>query len=1159
MRYLLTVLKILFWVILAAALLVFGVLLSTVKLLRPERLTPLTEVVANRMLNADVTLGRVELQLKGNYPFLNLQVDSLTVISRDIKQLPTAARDTLPAWADTLVSIDRFSGGINLAQLALGKIYLNDVTIDGANANLLIVNDKLNNYTIYESADESEEETEIPDIRIKSFMLENPKILRYADLSTGTYADVTLSTARLQSENAESIGSDGKDGKPSDLDYPIYDIDINTNIATPLLSMIGQQSIDAGCNGTINWQFKKPYQLSLSDFDFSLSLLQGRLNADLDFEKDLILNDFNIEIDPVSISDVIASLPDSLRQEYSIPKGIHTDMKVGVGIALTQPYNLDTDQIPYADVDIRIPQCFFLWQQLDFRKLALDLAIAVKGQDLDAITADVKKFLVAGPATTIELEGDVSHLLSDPYFDGTINGEVVLNRLPSQITQMLEGATVDGTITMHTAITAAQSMFTRDKFHQIRAEGNIEAKNFYYLSADTQMMFTANTVAGKFGTNESTTITRRSRRDTSEVHTRQIDDLLTASIAVDTAHILAEGLRIDVDGFKIGVGALNQGVTEDTTAIIPMGGRLQIGRFSLLSLTDSAVFRLRDLDGSVAMRRYKGDAHLPLFTLNASIKRMATGDNSTRFMVTGSQLRARINKLPDDGRSAIRKQTQAIADSLSKAHPEISPDSVFLLAREIRRARSQNTGHKRVHAETNQQDVEIMDWGTSRGMRRFLLDWNLRGTLTAERAGLFTSSFPVRNRVENFNLKFNNDSIVLENVGYKAGQSDFLISGVVSNLKRALTSRQGRQPLKLIFDMLSDTINVNELANAFFTGAANAGAKLQGDLDDEHALDKDIAIEQTDSVSGPLLIPVNIDAEFNLHANNVLYSDFILNDLSGKALMYEGALNLSDLKASSSVGSLDLSALYAAPSTKEMKFGFAMDLKDFNIRHFLNLVPALDSIMPLMRDLGGIVGAKIAATSDVDQEMNLVLPTLNAVINIEGDSLVFLDEETFKTISKWLMFKDKQTNMIKHMSAEMVVEDNTMQLFPFMFDFDRYTLGVQGHNDLEMNFDYHIAVLKSPIPFKFGINVKGNMDKYKIRLGRARFNEKESVSTMALADTTRVNLIRQFQNVFRRGVRNSEFARIDINQRPTAASIDLNSDTITAADSLYLRQQGLLP
>lgn len=145
------------------------------------------------------------------------------------------------------------------------------------------------------------------------------------------------------------------------------------------------------------------------------------------------------------------------------------------------------------------------------------------------------------------------------------------------------------------------------------------------------------------------------------------------------------------------------------------------------------------------------------------------------------------------------------------------------------------------------------------------------------------------------------------------------------------------------------------------------------------------------------------------------------------------------------------------------------------------------------------------------------------------------------------------------MSVDMIVENNRLQLYPFMFDFDRYRLGVQGYNDLEMNYNYHVSVLKSPLPFKFGINISGNPDDFKIRVGKARFNEKQAVADVALTDTTRVNLIQQFESIFRRGVRNSRFAKLNVGKVPVAADINLNADTISRADSLYLRQQGLIP
>jgi hypothetical protein len=407
----------------------------------------------------------------------------------------------------------------------------------------------------------------------------------------------------------------------------------------------------------------------------------------------------------------------------------------------------------------------------------------------------------------------------------------------------------------------------------------------------------------------------------------------------------------------------------------------------------------------------------------------------------------------------------------------------------------------------------------------------------------------------------------MKNVVYKGGRSDFKVNGRISNIRRAMTSGN-RSPLRISFDLQSDTVDVNQLAEAVFAGSdyANRADEYKtglnlGDIENETQMDKVIQSQAaqaaaTDSMTA-FLVPKNVDAELRVHAHNVIYSDLLLHHLNGSVLVYDGSINMRDLSAQSDVGSVGLNALYMGRSVEDLKFGFGMKVDKFNINRFLKLVPAVDSIMPILRDFSGIISADIAATSDITKNMDIDMPTLQAAIKLSGDSLVLLDPETFKMVSKWLLFKDKNRNVIDHMDVQLIVEDNQMQLYPFIFDFDRYRLGVQGTNDLAMNFNYHIAVLKSPIPFKFGINVKGNPDKYKIRLGRAKLNEK-TVLQVTTMDTTRVNLVRQIQNVFRRGVRNANFARVNISDIKRSAALGMEEDTLSHLDSLRFIQEGLI-
>lgn len=123
-KILLTVL----WIVFALVLTVSAVLICTVRLLTPEQLTPVVERVANRMLDADVAVGRIELAFKPVFPVLNIEIDSLSVVSHAFDNLNAEERAALPQYSDTLLTLDRFTGALDLgALISRGEIGVRNV------------------------------------------------------------------------------------------------------------------------------------------------------------------------------------------------------------------------------------------------------------------------------------------------------------------------------------------------------------------------------------------------------------------------------------------------------------------------------------------------------------------------------------------------------------------------------------------------------------------------------------------------------------------------------------------------------------------------------------------------------------------------------------------------------------------------------------------------------------------------------------------------------------------------------------------------------------------------------------------------------------------------------------------------------------------------
>lgn len=77
---------------------------------------------------------------------------------------------------------------------------------------------------------------------------------------------------------------------------------------------------------------------------------------------------------------------------------------------------------------------------------------------------------------------------------------------------------------------------------------------------------------------------------------------------------------------------------------------------------------------------------------------------------------------------------------------------------------------------------------------------------------------------------------------------------------------------------------------------------------------------------------------------------------------------------------------------------------------------------------------------------------------------------------------------------------------------------MSGLQNFDQTFKYHVSVLKSPIPFRFGINIFGNFDNWKYRIGKAQYKNTKVPVFTAQIDTLQMNLVSSIHNIFTKGV-----------------------------------------
>lgn len=1091
-------------------------------ILTPERLTVIAGRQANKLLNADVGLSRVEITVWRTFPHLILDVDSLVVRSRAFDGLPESERLKMPADADTLLVVGSFHGALNVPALLAGNISLSDIRIGASRINAVVYDAETANFDItYSSVDSVGNSTEtllVPDVRIDRFEIQDSLPIRYYSVPDSMNLALTVFKSPLLTGN-----DDG------------YHVELNAGMDMILPPELHYKSLDMSINGNVAWSYSRPDIVELNDFELGVGALKPKFDMALNLAGPMTLGRFHMSFAGVSPNDLLSVVPDAYREKIG---DIDTDMKADLEVVLLSPYVIGVDSgLPSMDVSFAVPRCRLLYdRKYELKSFAFEGKMNVLDGDVDRAVLEVGSLQASVAGAVIDLKGRFTNLTTDPYVDAVVNADVDFAKVPGALMAELPGE-LTGSVDFDSKVRMRLSDMNVGRFHRILLDGKLGLRNLNYIVPDSGMGVYARDVEFRLGTNTSFV-----------TDARRVDSLLTASVKLDTLSFVYEGMKVRLSNANIGAGCLNKPRGADSTVVMPFGAVLKIGTLNYED-ADSSMFRLRDVAWNAMLRRYEGQKNVPMLQLFGDIRRAFFTDRSNYLMLQKGHVdvTAHLRK-----RRVIPQRIKVRYDSIIMNNPGISQDSAvsILRAQYASRSRTDSVAYERIS----------LDLGND--VKKLLRRWNVSGHLSAERGGAFTPHFPIRNRISHFDLSFSTDSLVLNDIRYDAGRSDFTMKGAVRGITRAVTRGA---PLDIDFRVKCDTLNVNELVQAAYVGASYAGRteSVVGIADvpmDDSEFDRLADAANSSDTIGALLVPMNLKADVRIDADNIVYSDMCMRDFNGRLMVNDGVMTLRNLSARSDIGSARMTALYMAPTKSDIHFGMGLQLDGIKVKEFIGMMPAVDSLMPLLNSFEGIISADVVATSDIDSTMNIVMPSLDAAVKLNGHNMVLLDAETFRIIAKWLMFKDKKIsgNKIDDMSVELLIRNSTVELFPFVFDFDRYRLAVMGSNDLNLNYKYHVSVLKSPLPFKFGINISGNADKMKIRLGGAKYKPGKAGERLAIVDTTRVNLMKEIDRVFQRGAKAARLGPLKVEPISPAMDADEPGDTISAQDSLLFIREGLI-
>lgn len=397
--------------------------------------------------------------------------------------------------------------------------------------------------------------------------------------------------------------------------------------------------------------------------------------------------------------------------------------------------------------------------------------------------------------------------------------------------------------------------------------------------------------------------------------------------------------------------------------------------------------------------------------------------------------------------------------------------------------------------------------------------WSPTGDIDFRGLRAYTPYFPLRMRMPGTKIRFDRNEIQLDSAVLQMGRSQVKLTGSVSNLIRSFFKKED---LKAELIVTSRMIDCNQVMRALDAGTAYLAKVKAGyrdtigredeDLEEVPVLSDSIVYVGNNSL---FVVPKGIDFTFQTDIEKILFGKLEMDSVHGEVTMRNQCIQLEDLELRSSAANMSTSAVYKASDTIKAYTGFALQMHDIRIDSLVHLIPSLDTLFPMLRSFQGVVDFHIAADAWLDSTMMIDLPTMRAAAYLDGKNLVLMDGETFAEISKMLMFKNKNRNLIDSISVDLAVKDGTVNIYPFLVEIDRYKAAVGGEHNIDMTFKYHISILKSPLPFRAGVDISGNLDKMKYKITKAKYKDLFIPSRRAKVDSTQLNLKSRIRELLR--------------------------------------------
>lgn len=294
-------------------------------------------------------------------------------------------------------------------------------------------------------------------------------------------------------------------------------------------------------------------------------------------------------------------------------------------------------------------------------------------------------------------------------------------------------------------------------------------------------------------------------------------------------------------------------------------------------------------------------------------------------------------------------------------------------------------------------------------------------------------------KIKSAQIDFSPNQIQLKKLNAETGQTDLSANGRLDNLFGYLFSDK---ELKGRFDLSSNRFVV---------------ADFMDEETPETAENQEKKTDTVANVGSPFKIPSKLNAVFNVKANEVLYDNLTLKNVSGTAYIKDQSVKFEQVSSSLFGGKLAFNGLVSTAAEKPT-FEMNLGVDNFDIEQSFQNLSLFQNLTPLAAALQGKLNTTIDLKGALNNDMSLNLQSLT------GDLLASLAGAKFKPdsnqnplvagLSSNLSFLDLTKINLDDLKAQLEFQDGSVKVKPFTFNYQDIAIDVSGTHGFDKNMSY---------------------------------------------------------------------------------------------------------